>query len=102
MEATFIKKTKTLHLEKSCPTATNAAAGAEVTGVTGQWGFWSDGCGELLPFCPECARRELARDALASSWRAGARRSSTPVDAAQIRPSGPRRGMDDCCHDCYK
>ena len=36
VEATFIKKTKTLHLEKNCPTATNAAAGADVTGVGGQ------------------------------------------------------------------
>ena len=36
VEATFIKKTKTLHLEKNCPTATNAAAGAEITGVSGQ------------------------------------------------------------------
>ena len=34
--ATFIKKSKTLHLEKNCPTTTNAAAGAEVTGVSGQ------------------------------------------------------------------
>ena len=36
VEATFVKRTKTLHLEKNCPTATNAAAGAEVTGVAGQ------------------------------------------------------------------
>ena len=36
VKATFIKKTKTLHLEKNCPTATNAAAGAEVPGVSGQ------------------------------------------------------------------
>jgi hypothetical protein len=36
VEATFIKKTKTLHLEKNCPTTTVAAAGAEVTGVSGQ------------------------------------------------------------------
>ena len=36
VEATFSKKTKTLHLEKNCATATNAAAGAEVTGVSGQ------------------------------------------------------------------
>jgi hypothetical protein len=34
VEATF--KKKTLHLEKNCPTATNAAAGAELTGVSGQ------------------------------------------------------------------
>jgi len=36
VEATFIKKTKTLHLEKNCATPTNAAAGAEITGVSGQ------------------------------------------------------------------
>ena len=29
-------KSKTLHLEKNCPTATDAAAGAEITGVAGQ------------------------------------------------------------------
>jgi hypothetical protein len=36
VKATFVKKTKTLHLEKNCPTTTNAAAGADVTGVAGQ------------------------------------------------------------------
>ena len=36
VKATFIKKTKTLHLEKNCPTPTNAAAGADLTGVSGQ------------------------------------------------------------------
>ena len=36
VESTFIKKTKTLHLEKNCPTTTNAAAGAAITGVSGQ------------------------------------------------------------------
>lgn len=36
VKASFIKKTKTLHLEKNCPTTTNAAAGAEITGVSGQ------------------------------------------------------------------
>ena len=36
VEATFVKQTRTLHLEKNCPTATNAAAGAEITGVSGQ------------------------------------------------------------------
>jgi hypothetical protein len=34
VKATFSKKT--LHLEKNCPTATNAAAGAEIIGVSGQ------------------------------------------------------------------
>src|SRR4030095_1583129 len=34
VKATFSKKT--LHLEKNCPTATNAAAGADITGVSGQ------------------------------------------------------------------
>ena len=36
VKATFIKKTKTFHLEKNCPTITNAAAGADITGVAGQ------------------------------------------------------------------
>jgi hypothetical protein len=36
VKAAYIKKTKTLHLEKNCPTATNAAAGADLTGVSGQ------------------------------------------------------------------
>jgi len=31
-----VMKNKTLHLEKNCPTATDAAAGAEITGVNGQ------------------------------------------------------------------
>jgi hypothetical protein len=35
-QGTYIKKTKTLHLEKNCATATNAAAGADITGVSGQ------------------------------------------------------------------
>jgi hypothetical protein len=36
VKATWIAKTKTLHLEKNCPTATNASAGGDVTGVSGQ------------------------------------------------------------------
>ncbi len=24
----------------------------ELTAITERWGYWSDGCGELLPFCP--------------------------------------------------
>jgi len=31
-----------------------------------RWGYWSDGCGELLSFCAECARREFADHAPAS------------------------------------
>jgi hypothetical protein len=34
VEATFSKKT--LHLEKNCPTVTNASAGAQITGVAGK------------------------------------------------------------------
>jgi len=32
----------------------------EFSAIADRWGFWSDGCGELLPFCPACARREFA------------------------------------------
>lgn len=24
------------------------------------WCYWSDGAGELIPFCPECSRPEIA------------------------------------------
>ena len=36
VKSTYIKKTKTLHLEKNCSNDTVVAAGAEVTGVSGQ------------------------------------------------------------------
>jgi hypothetical protein len=36
VKATYMKKTKTLHLEKNCPTSTNAAAGADLTRVSGR------------------------------------------------------------------
>ncbi len=39
----------------------------EFTAIAERWGFWSDGCGELLSFCPECSRREFAADAPASA-----------------------------------
>jgi hypothetical protein len=35
----------------------------EFTAMAERWGLWSDGCGELLPFCPECTTREFADDA---------------------------------------
>jgi hypothetical protein len=25
-----------------------------------RWGYWSDGVGDLYPFCERCARREFA------------------------------------------
>ncbi len=38
----------------------------EFTAIAEQWRYWSDGCGELLPFCPECAKREFAPNTRAS------------------------------------
>ena len=38
----------------------------EFTAIAEKWGCWRDGVGELVPFCPECARREFAPDARAS------------------------------------
>jgi hypothetical protein len=32
----------------------------EFTAIAEKWGYWSDGIGELVPFCPECATREFA------------------------------------------
>lgn len=38
----------------------------EFTAIAERWGFCSGGCGELLPFCPDCAAtREFAPDASA-------------------------------------
>jgi hypothetical protein len=39
----------------------------EFTAIAEKRGYWSDGIGELVPFCPECARREFALDARASA-----------------------------------
>jgi hypothetical protein len=39
----------------------------EFTAISERWGYWSDGCGELLPFCPECSRRKFALDAAQSA-----------------------------------
>ncbi len=46
----------------------------EFTAIADRWGFWSDGCGELVPFCPECAKREFAPDASSSGVAPLARR----------------------------
>jgi hypothetical protein len=35
----------------------------EFTAIAEKWGYWSDGMGELVPFSPECARREFSPDA---------------------------------------
>jgi hypothetical protein len=32
----------------------------EFTAIKERWGLWSDDCGELLPYCRKCARREFA------------------------------------------
>jgi hypothetical protein len=45
------------------------------TAIAEKWGYWSDGVGELVPFCPDCARREFA-------------------PYAQASDSGPRRGSE--------
>ena len=42
--------------------ATCAECGSEVNedeAQAQQWGYWSDGVGDLYPYCPECARREF-------------------------------------------
>jgi predicted RNA-binding Zn-ribbon protein involved in translation (DUF1610 family) len=35
----------------------------EFTAIAERWVYWSDGSGELLPFCPECGAREFGPDA---------------------------------------
>jgi len=31
----------------------------EFTAIGEKWGYWSNGVGELVPFCPECSKREF-------------------------------------------
>jgi hypothetical protein len=31
-----------------------------------RWGWWSNGLGDLYPYCENCARREFASDSFAS------------------------------------
>ena len=31
----------------------------EFEAITERWTYWSDGVGELHPYCPECAAREF-------------------------------------------
>jgi hypothetical protein len=31
----------------------------EFTAIAEKWRYWSDGTGELVPFCPECAGAEF-------------------------------------------
>jgi len=38
----------------------------EFIAIAEKWGYWSDGVGELVPFSPDCARREFASEARAS------------------------------------
>ena len=64
----------------------------EFTAIVEKWGYWSDGCGELLSCCPECARREFAPDARASGPSPRARHraasSSDSLIFTQPRSSG--------------
>ena len=39
----------------------------EATEIAERWGYWSDGCGDLLPYCLTCAAREFGPDAPANA-----------------------------------
>ena len=80
--STPTKSSSTLRTSRYCATvpalrfsvcsATHSATSAavivngEFTAIAEKWGYWSDGAGELVPFCPERAKREFASDAPAS------------------------------------
>ena len=49
----------------SCSNCSNTVADREAKDAG--WRYWSDGVGELLPFCPICAVREFSADAPAST-----------------------------------
>lgn len=37
------------------------------------WRYWSDGSGELIPFCPDCSRPEIASALLERAKRSRSR-----------------------------
>src|SRR6478736_3554298 len=58
-----------------------------------RWGYWSDGAGDLYPFCIECATHEFASGAPRGphARRSTARRTvSTSVFVLRRRPIGRR------------
>jgi len=63
----------------------------EFTAIAERWGRWSDGCGELIPMCPECARREFAPDAPASGRLPRALLRAANSSGSSSRPSRARR-----------
>ena len=96
VKSTYIKKTKTLHLEKNCPTATNAAAFAEMTGVSGQ-AFGSASftlastsqCQGGSPRFKRGRRRPGCSSSAATTWR----RRRNGGTALRPTPSRPRRSL---------
>ena len=59
----FFRRRKTRTAEAS---RRDAREVDEFTAITEEWGHWSDGVGELVPYCSHCARREFAPNAQAS------------------------------------
>jgi hypothetical protein len=58
----------------------------EFTAIAERWGFWSDGCGELLPFCPECAGASLRTTLGWSSIPEQARRHGVRLQSSAVVP----------------
>jgi len=46
----------------------------ELTAIAEGWRYYSDGCDDLLPYCPACATHEFADDAPASAASPDGRR----------------------------
>lgn len=51
----------------------------EFTASLEGWHYWSDGAGELIPFCPDCSRPELASALLERAKRSRAGRTPPRV-----------------------
>jgi hypothetical protein len=50
--------------DRALPTRDAAARCVECDAAIGGWGCWySNGLGELVPFCADCAKREFGDDA---------------------------------------
>ena len=54
--------------------------------VAERWTWWSDGLGELLPFCPDCAECEFGHRVVGRSQRPS--QASWPTATFQRTPTG--------------
>jgi hypothetical protein len=86
----FFRRRKTRTAEAS---RRDAREVDEFTAITEEWGYWSDGVGELVPYCPNCARREFARMLKRAD---GFLSFPVATNGDRLHPHGPSHSIGGC------